>query len=762
MKRKLLWIFLCWALALPVYAFPQFTIQHIKVEGLQRLEKGTVLTYLPVSVGDQMDEATAQQSIRSLYQSGLFKNVSLDRQGSTLVVKVKERPAIASFDISGNKHIGGKKLKKGLKKAGLTKGELFKRSLLESVEKELRRQYYSNGYYSVKIDTTVKNLPNNRVALKIQVKEGPVATIRQINIVGNKAFSDKTLLKTFQLSTPDILSFYTKDDRYSREKLVGDLEGLTSYYQDRGYLEFDIDSVQVSLSPNKRAIYITINVSEGHVYKVKGYELTGNTILKPSALKKLISVQKGQTFSRQKATNSANRISSALADVGYAFAKVEPRPQINEKTKKVSINFVVKPGHRVYVHHVTFSGNMKTNDSTLRREMRQLEGAWYSRSAVQRGKVRLQRLPFIKSVQVNTKRVPGTNDEVNVNYDVQERPAGAIQLGIGYSQAQGVLITGSIRHSNFLGTGESVSLQASNDAFSRQILASWTNPYITPNGVSRTISAGYRRSSSVIRYSSGFDINSIQASVVYGFPLTEYISYQLGAGYSNTSIQTYANQTSDQVLGFVARNGNVFNEYTLKTGITRDTRNRTLFATRGSLNRLNLDVNVPGSTQTYYSVNYAYHQFIPLFKGFTIKFDGNVGYENTFAGDSQIPPYDNLFAGGPDSVRGYRAGTLGPRDTPYNNPYGGTFLTTEQTDLILPIPVVTNNQTTRLSAFFDAGNVFARPGDFKLKNVRTSTGISFTFFTPFLGLLKVSYAFPLNAKPQDDVKRFQISFGTGF
>jgi len=762
MKRKLLWIILCWGLALPAFAFPQFTIHHIHVEGLQRLEKGTVLTYLPVSVGDQMDQETAQKSIRALYQSGLFKNVSLSKEGNTLIVKVQERPAIASFKISGNKHIGGKKLKKGLQKAGLTKGELFKRSLLEAVEKELRRQYYSNGYYSVKIDTTVKNLPNNRVSLKIKVHEGPVATIRQINIVGNKAFSDKRLLKTFQLSTPDIFSFYTKNDRYSREKLVGDLEGLTSFYQDRGYLKFDIDSVQVALSPDKKSIYITINVTEGHVYKVKGYDLTGNTILKPSALKKLISVQKGQTFSRQKATNSANRISTALADVGYAFAKVQPEPHIDEKTKTVSLNFHVQPGHRVYVRHITFSGNMKTNDSTLRREMRQLEGAWYSQSAVQRGKTRIERLPFIKTVNVNTKRVPGTNDEVDVNYNVQERPAGSIQLGIGYSQAQGVLITGSVNHKNFLGTGESVSLNASNDAYSRQVRASWTNPYVTPNGVSRTVSAGYRRSSSVIRYSSGFDINSIDASVTYGFPLTEFISYQLGAGYSNTSLQTFPNETSDQVLGFVARNGNNFNEYTLKTGITRDTRNRTLFATRGSLNRLDLDVNVPGSTATFYSLNYDYRQFIPLPKGFTIKFNANVGYENTYNSTAEIPPYDNLFAGGPNSVRGYRDGTLGPRDTPYNYPYGGTFLTTAQTDLILPIPVVTNNQTTRLSAFFDAGNVFARPGDFKTTKLRESTGISFTFFTPFLGLLKVSYAFPLNAKPKDDVKRFQISFGTGF
>lgn len=762
MKRKLIWILLCWAVALPAFGFTQFTIHNIQVQGLQRLEKGTVLTYLPVSVGDSMNQAEAQRSIRSLYHSGLFRKVSLAQDGNTLIVRVKERPAIASFKITGNDHIGGDKLKKGLKQAGLAEGELLSKALLESVGKQLREQYYANGYYNVQIDTQVKNLPNNRVSLRIKVREGKVATIKQINIVGNEVYSDETLVKTFQLGTANVLSFYTKNNRYSRQKLIGDLEGLTSYYQDRGYLKFNIDSVQVSLSPNKRAIYVTINVSEGRVYKVGGYRLTGKTILQPQELKKYISVKSGQTFSRQKVNKSGERISNALADVGYAFAKVEPRPRINEDSGTVEVNFHVEPGPRVYVRRITFSGNQKTNDSTLRREMRQLEGAWYTRSAVHRGKIRLQRLPFIKTVKVNTQRVPGSRDEVDVNYQVKERPAGSIQLGLGYSQSNGILVTGQIDHKNFLGTGETLSLRAANDVFSRSVRASWTNPYITPNGISRTITAGYRHSNSVIRYSSGFDIDAINASLYYGIPLSEFVSYRLGAGYSTTAINTYANETSNEVLGFVARNGTTFNEYSFLTGIRRDTRNRTLFASRGALYSLDLSLNVPGSSITFYSATAKLRQYIPMPLDFILKLDANVGYENAYGSDSEIPPYENQFAGGPNSVRGYRAGSLGPRDTPYNNPLGGKFLTTEQTELILPVPLLTNNTTTRLSAFFDAGNVFAEPGDFSVSRLRTSTGLSFTFFTPFLGMLEVSYAFPLNDKPGDEVKHFQISFGTGF
>ncbi len=763
--HKLAWIVLCFFLSLaPAYAFQSFIIHDIEVEGLQRLEKGTVLTYLPVSAGDELNENTARQSIRALYNTGLFKDVTLEKgsgpEGPILVVKVVERPAISSFSITGNKKIGGKDLKKALRDAGLARGELFRRSLLENVEQSLRREYYANGYYGVRIDTDVKHLSNNRVSIEINVKEGDVAKIRSINIVGNHAFSNEVLLDTFKLSTPTALSWLTKNDRYSREKLVGDLEGLTSFYQDRGYLRFSVDSVQVALSPDKRDIYITINVSEGDRYHVKDFKLTGNLILPRETLKSLVTVRPGDIFSQKAATESADKISSRLADEGYAFAKVTPRTEIVPDTNDVNITFDVVPGDRVYVRRISFSGNFKTNDITLRRELRQFEGAWFSRAAVQRSRTRLARLPYVQSVDVSTKRVPGTTDLVDINFSIVERAPGSIQAGIGYSGAEGVLLTGAVTHTNFMGTGNRISLRFDNSSISKIYSASWTDPYATESGVSRTLSGYYQETNRLIRNSTGFDTDTLGLSLTYGIPLSEFSSLRLGGGLQDTTITSDPANTSQEVQDFVDRNGERALNFLFKTGITRDTRNRTIFATRGSLHELSLDVAVPGSDLTYYSSTYNYQQFIPFGSLFTLHFNGTVGYANGYS-DSEVPPYAHFFAGGFESVRGYEPGSLGPRDS-FDNPYGGTFKTVAQTDLLLPTPLASNNKSTRFTLFYDIGDVYAKPSDFDFSEMSSSAGLAFYWFTPFLGVLKLSYAVPIHEGPNSRVQRFQVSFGTGF
>jgi outer membrane protein insertion porin family len=743
------------------WAFESFTIGQIRAEGLQRLELGTVLTYLPLSIGDQLTETTSRQAIRSLYSSGLFADVQLARDGDNLIIKVKERPAISSFKIEGNEKIGGDDLNKSLKDVGLTEGELFKRALLDGVEQELQRQYYANGYYDVAIDTKVNELPNNRVDLNIKVTEGPITKIKEINIIGNKAFKRDVLLEQLKLKKTNWIPFQ-KSDRYSKQQLGGDLETLTSYYQDRGYLQFNVPSVQVALSPDKKDIYVTVAVEEGTVYKVKDHRFSGEIILNEKFLDALTSTKSGSIFSRKESTETGNRIEAALSDIGYAFAKVTPVPEIDEPNKQVSINYFIEPGKRAYIRRINFSGHTGTNDEVLRREMRQLEAAPFSKSAVERSRVRLARLPYIEEAEVETKPVPGTDDLVDIEFKVKERAPGSIQFGVGYSGSQGFLINAAVTNTNFLGTGNRVQLSADTSVFTRSVNLSLTNPYFTQDGISQTVSAFYRKSQSVIRFSSGFDTNVVGGDLTYGVPLSEFTSLRIGGGVSQTAVKTFAGVSSDEILNFVIRNGTSFSEFQLRTGIVRDTRNRTFFASSGSLSRLNLDIAVPGSDLTFYNVNFTQEQYLQLpFHFFSVS-SATLGYVNSYGSTKDVPPYENYFAGGATTVRGYRDGTLGPRDFPNNNPFGGKLRTTAQTDLVIPLPVVSDNKTTRASLFFDIGNVYAKPQDFSIQSLRQSAGVSFSFFTPVLGLLTLSYAIPLNDRLGDETQAFQINFGTGF
>ena len=746
--------------SLPALAVDTFTIRAVRAEGLQRLDEGTVLTYLPVAPGDELNDLTSRQSIRALYASGLFQDVELRRDGQTLVIRVKERPQIASFEITGNEKVGGDDLKKSLKEVGLVDGEVFRRALLDGVEQELRRQYYANGYYDVDIKTTVADLSDNRVDIKIKVTENEPSKIKDINIVGNKVFPADTLRDQLKLEQSLWWLPFQKSDKYSKQALGGDLESLSSYYQDRGYLKFAVRSVQVSLSPEKSDVYITVNVDEGDVYKVSGYHFTGELPIEDRLLRALVSTPEGAIFSRRESTESGKRIESVLSDIGYAFAKVTAVPEIDETNRTVAINYIVDPGKLAYVRRVTFTGHGRTRDETLRRELRQLEAAPFSKSAVERSRVRLARLPFIEEAEVDTKPVPGTQDQVDILFKIKERAPGSVQFGVGYSGLSGFLVNASLTQTNFLGTGNRVVLEAERSAISKVASVSWTNPYFTPDGVSQSASVFFRKSDRVARYSASYLLSTVGADLTYGLPLTEYTTLRAGVGIEHTGLTTTAN-SSDQLLAFVIANGDIYTNYVLRTGVVTDTRNRTFFADKGMLQRLNLDVNGPGSNIESYTTNYQYIQYVTLPLKFFAEVNTNLGYLDTY-GKTKVPaPFERFYGGGPRSVRGYREASLGPRDSLGYN-FGGQLKGSVQTNLVLPLPFEASNKTIRAALFFDAGNIWDKPADFSVGSLRQSAGLSFQWFTPFLGLLDLSYAFPINNKTGDRVDHFQINFGSGF
>jgi outer membrane protein insertion porin family len=744
--------------AAPATAIEPFTISEIRAEGLQRLDVGTVLSYLPLTSGDQLNDQTSRQAIRALYASGLFQDVELERDGTVLIVRVLERPAIAKFEIEGNDKIGGDKLLDSLKQLGLDEGEPFKRALLDQVEQELRRQYYANGYYDVGIETEVKEEGRNRVSLKIKVTEGKVTRIKEINIIGNKAFPKDELLSQLKLEKTDWVPFQSSD-RYSKQQLLGDLEALTSYYQDRGYLKFNITSVQVALSPGKEDIYITLNLEEGEVYTVKDRKFSGETVIEPDVLERLVSTPAGSVFSRREATESANRIEAALADIGYAFAEVTPLPEVDEEKREVTLNYFVQPAKRAYVRRINFSGHTSTNDETLRREMRQLEAAPFSKSAVERSRVRLARLPFIEQVEVDTRPVPGSDDLVDVQFTVKERPPGSIQFGVGYSGASGFLVTGNVTHTNVFGTGNRVAVEVDNNSLSRRYSFSWQDPYFTEDGISQSWSVFYRQTEGLSRFSSGFSLNVVGANLTYGIPVSEYSTLRAGFGYEDTALTTFAN-SSTTILAFAIANGTRYETFELRTGFTRDTRNRVIFADRGMLTQFDLDVATPGSDLQFYRAAYRHQQYLPLiFKTF-LEVNGRVGLLGAYGNRGEPPPYENFLAGGTRTVRGYRESSLGPQES--NIPIGGRFQTAMQNELVVPTPLESDGKSTRFSLFYDIGNVYAKPADFDTDELRQSAGFAFTWYTPFLGILDLSYAFPLNDRVGDRTDRFQITFGTPF
>ncbi len=741
------------------YAFTPFVVKDIRVEGLKRISQGTVFNYLPFKVGERMDDARSAEVIRALYKTGFFKDVTLERDGDTLIVSLSERPAISSIKFSGNKDIETKKLKKSLKEIGFAEGQVFDRSVLDRVEQELRQLYFSRGKYAVRIKTTVTPLPRNRVAIKIDISEGKAAKIRQINIVGNHAFSEKVLRKRFELGTPNLLSWYTKNDRYSKQKLAGDLERLRSFYMDRGYINFSIDSTQVALSPDRKDIYITVNITEGQKYKVKAVRLAGNLVLKPAELFPLVKIRPGQVFSRKAASDTANAVSDKLGDYGYAFANVNTIPDIDKKDREVTLTFYVDPGKRTYVRRINFSGNTKTKDEVLRREMRQMEAAPISTQKIKLSRSRLERLGFFSHVNVETKPVPGTSDQVDVNYKVTERPSGSLMAGVGFSQTGGLLLNASVSQDNFLGTGNRVSVSFNNSSFNTLYSVDYTNPYYTMSGVSRSFSGFYQKTDAALANLANYTTDVGGGSVTFGIPVSEYDRVQMGIGGNRTTIRP-GSFASNQVLDFIARNGESYNTLDLTTGWIRDTRNRAVFPDSGMRRTLNLDLALPGSTARYYRLTFTERHFIPLTEHLTFSLRGGLAYGDTYSGNRDYPIFQNFFAGGIGSVRGYRDNTLGPLDS-NGLPLGGRFRVTGSAELLFPPPFVAKSQSVRLSLFVDMGNVYKDVSSFNASTLRYSAGASLIWLTPF-GALNFSLGYPLNPSPTDQKQMFQFTIGAPF
>jgi outer membrane protein insertion porin family len=781
-----------------------FRVENIRVEGLQRVSEGTVYNYLPVNIGDRLTPQRTREAIRALYDTGFFRDVELRRDGGTLVVAVLERPTIQSFEIKGNKDIKTEDLSKSLRNVGLANGKTFDRSVLDEVKQYLTDQYFSRGKYAVRVDSKVEELADNRVRVNIDIKEGKRAKIRQINIVGNRAFAEEDILEDFALKTPNWLSWYRQDDRYSRESLQGDLEKLRSYYMDRGYANFDISSTQVAIAPEKDDIFITVNIDEGEVFKISDVKLAGTFVVAESELRSYLLVRPGDTFSKKQIVNTQELIQNRLGLEGYAFAKVDPVPTPDPKTGQVALTFFVDPGNRVYVRNIVFNGVTKINDDVLRREMRQLEGAWLSNLLVERSKQRIQRLPFIEKVESETKPVPGSADLVDVAFDIKEGPSAQLGGGIGYSESQSFILNGNYADSNFLGSGERVSIDLNSGRYSKVYGISHTDPYTTIDGVARTMSFTYRDVTQFVSASSDFSSESLALGVDYGYPISEFQSLRLGVSAQRSSLIT-GEGSAEQARGWVRSNGDYrqqvipeqdfgngfvvpgtvldttqFDTFELVLGWSYDSRNRALFADRGMRHILSLSYALPFSDVEYYSVNYDYLQFVPLIGRWTLALAAEVGFGMDIGPTTAPPPYRNYFAGGPDTVRGYRESRLGPKDT-FGNPFGGNLKVAARAEVIIPTPEKWAT-SARATWFYDIGNVFSTgnryqftgidgvtPVDysFKYDKLKQSTGFAVQWLAP-LGVFRFSYAFPLNAERSDGVlfadeeERFQFTIGQAF
>ena len=740
-------------------AFEPFTVLDIRVEGLQRISAGTVFNYLPIKVGQTVDSQDSVNAIKALFKSGFFNDVSLERDGSVLVVFVRERAAISSIGIEGNKDLDSEELLEGLKEIGLAEGRVFDRSLLEKVELELRRQYFSRGKYAVKIDTTVTPLDRNRVGILITVSEGRAARIKQINIIGNHQYPDKDLLDEFSLTTPNFFSAFTKSDQYSKQGLSADLETMRTFYLDRGYLKFNINSTQVSITPDKKDIYVTINITEGSQYKIREVTLNGDLVVPAEELFPLIKINPGDVFSRKQVTQSVDKISSLLGNQGYAFANVNTTPEMDDEANEVNLGFFVDPGKRVYVRRINISGNVGTRDEVLRRESRQMEGGWDSTEQVERTRTRIDRLGFFEGVNVETPTVPGTTDQLDVNYSVTETSSGSITAGAGFSQTSGVLFNASVQQENFLGTGKQVAFTFDNSEINTVYRFSYTNPFWTVDGVSRGFSLGYRKTDANEANLSDYSTDTRNASINFGIPINEYDTIRFSTGYQGLDLK--ANSSSPlQVTDFIDKHGDSFDDLVLTGSWSHDSRNRILFTDTGGLQRLSLETTTPGSGLEYYKLTYVQQRFFPLTRELTLGLKGNIGYGDGFGEYEQLPFFENFFAGGVRSVRGYEDNTLGPKDSD-GDPIGGSFLTVFNAEVIFPIPFVEEAKGVRLSAFFDIGNVFEDYNSFDAGDLRYSVGLAGLWLSP-LGPISASLGFPLNAESDDDEQSFQFTVGTFF
>ena len=753
-------VLLLFVLPFNAQAIESFVIDEIRVEGLQRISVGTVFNYLPVSVKQKMTDERARDSIKALFNTGFFSDVRLGRKGRTLVVTVVERPSILEINVEGSKKIKPEDLTKTLKEAGLAEGRIFNRSLIERFKLDLQRQYYSLGYYAVKIDVTVKPATQNRVNLDINVSEGRVALIEDIRIVGNTAFPDKKLLGSFKLAKQEsVKNPFSKRDRYSQQQLEGDREALRAYYLDKGFIDFSIESTQVSVTPDKEHIYITISITEGKKYKIAKYEITGNTIVARSELEKLVTIEPGDVFSRKEVIKISNAIGDRLANEGYAFARVNPIPDIDRNKAEVGLNFFVDPGKRAYIRRIEIGGNNITRDEVIRRELRQLEGAWFSKKKLDRSRVRLNRLGFFETVDIKTRPVAGAPDQLDLVVTVKEQPTGNIMLGGGFSDANGIFVNVSYNERNAFGSGKSTVISFDNSQATTTYEFTYNNPFYTLSGISRGFSLYSREIDAEAMGTGNYGTTTNGLSINYGFPFSETRKISTGLAFENVSLDV-TTDSAQVAQDFVANYSDKVSLLRATLGWTQDSLNNFVFPTEGGLYRVSAEGGIPGGSLQYYQASISGSYYIPLTdERSTVRFRGEVAYGDGYGDTIELPFFKNYYAGGTNSVRGFRSRGLGPVDSITGDPIGGNKMITANAEYIFPVPGVVNEASSmRLSLFFDAGMVYATNEQFDLGELRYSTGVAFNWFTPGFPIA-ISWGVPLNARPGDLTEYLQFTIG---
>jgi outer membrane protein insertion porin family len=747
------------ALAAPAFAIEPFTIRDIKVEGVQRTEAGTVFSYLPVKVGESIDDEKAAAAIKALYATGFYSDVRLETDGDVLIVFVQERPAIAQIDIEGAHEFTKDNLKDGLKQAGISEARIYDKSLLDRAEKELKRQYTSRGYYGAVVKTTVTPLERNRVSLRFDIDEGAVTKIADINIIGTKDFTEKQLLRELKLTTPGWFTWFTKDDQYSKQQLTADLESLRSFYLNRGYLEFNIESTQVSITPDREKIYISIVINEGPVYRVGGIKLAGDLIVPQPELAALILSKPGETFSREKIVESTKRITDRLGNDGYSFANVNPVPDLDREKRVASFTFFVDPGRRVYVRRVNIAGNQKTQDEVVRREMRQLEGSWYSLEKIARSKERLQRTGYFQDVNIETPQVPGTADQVDVNVTVTERNTGSLNFGVGYSAAEKITLQASVSQANVLGTGNQVAMQLSSGAIDKVYSFSYVNPYWTVDGISRGFDIYQRDVDTSSLAVAAYHTYSTGLGVRFGIPVSELNTVNVGFTAEHTRLTIDAG-APPRYLDFVSRFGEKTNTLRTNLSFSRDSRDSIVWPTKGWLNEVGVEIGVPPGDLTYYRATYQSQYFwTPQSLSFlTFMANGIVGYANGYGG-KPLPFFKNFYAGGVGSVRGFETASLGPRDE-NGDILGGNRQFIGNFEMLFPMPGY-KEKNIRIAIFMDGGDVWGQDERIRGTDVRIATGLAVSWDSP-VGPLRFSFGSPVKKRPEDRVERFQFQLGKIF
>jgi outer membrane protein insertion porin family len=743
-----------------------FVIEDIEVTGIKKIDVGTVLNYLPLKVGQSFDYKQSPEVIRELYKTGFFDLVTAYQQGNTLLIEVVERPAIAEVNFEGNKEVKDEIMLDALKQIGMTRGKIYNPKLLEKLEQELQQLYYSLGKYSIRLKATATELDKDRVKIDIDISEGSPAKIRSINLIGNQAFTENELLDEFKLESTD--SGWFASDKYSSAKLSGDLESLKSYYLDQGYIRFNVDSKQVTITPDKKDINIAINLNEGDQYRVSSIKLTGELIVEEAELTSLLTIREGDIFSRKKISSAILLMKDRLGDEGYAFVNIKTLPEISEEDKTVALTLLIDPGKKMTVRNINFEGNTKTRDYVLRRELRQLEGAQFAVSKVKRSKIRLQRLRYIGSVDTNYVRVTDNPNLLDINVKVTERFSGSFTIGAGYSEAQGALFNLGLTHDNIFGSGNRVGITFNNNKAQEQYEFNYTNPYYTADGISRGFSAIYAKTDASEANISNYLLDKIQLSINYGIPLSEYNQIRFNVGIESNDV-TISDSSSDEIKNFVIENNDDFDSSSNLTGDTydmafvsmgfsKDSRNRLVFPDEGALNSIAWELY--GGDLDFYKTIFRHQSLYPVTQDVTFSFKNRIGYGSAYNETSDLPFFEKFTAGGVRTVRGYDFNSLGPKDSKQQS-FGGNFQFVTNFELLFPIEALGSAESFRLGLYLDAGSVFADTGSFDEKELRMSVGLSAKWFT-VIGPIELSYAEPINDEPGDETKNFQFSLGAPF